>query len=258
MERGYADTPMGQIHYREMGSGDPLILLHQTASSSDMYTEVMPLLAKDFRVIAMDTLGFGDSDQIDDAPGIEGYAKSIAQFLDALGIQKANILGHHTGAAFASEFASMYPDRVNKLVLSGQPDYDPEVRPQKIAGIQPAEIDPDGSHLEKAWARSAPGMKRWATPEQIHRAVVDNLKAGPKYYFAYLAVFNQDVRTRIPKITAPTLLLSGENDTFVERQAQIQPLFKSAEAHVFKDTGAITMQEKPEEFAKVVTDFLKK
>jgi pimeloyl-ACP methyl ester carboxylesterase len=258
VERGYADTPMGQVHYREMGSGEPVLLLHQTASSSDMFTELMPYLANDYRVIAMDTLGFGDSDQPDEPPGVEGYARNIAQFLDALGIEKAYVIGHHTGAAFASEFASTYPDRVIKLVLSGQPDYDPEVRPQKIAGIQPADVQADGSHLEKAWQRSAPGMKRWATPEQIHRAVVDNLKAGPKYYFAYLAVFNQDVRTRIPKIAAPTLLVSGENDVFVERQEQLKPMFKSAETYVFKDTGAITMQEKPEEFAKLVTDFFKK
>jgi pimeloyl-ACP methyl ester carboxylesterase len=259
MLRGYADTSLGQVHYLEQGSGEPLVLLHQTADSARMYTEVFPCLAERFRVIAPDTPGFGDSDKPSEPPGIEGYARALAEFLDSLGIARANLLGHHTGASIAVEFASTYPDRVLKLVLSGCPDYDPEVRPQKSAtSAQPARIEADGSHLDRAWQRVSAGMKGWATLEQIHRSVVDTLKAGPNFYFAYLAVFNQDVRTRIPKITAPTLLMSGEKDLFVERQEQLKPLFKQAETYVFQGAGALTMMERTDEFCRVVTDFLTK
>src|SRR5262245_44344222 len=118
MLRNYANTSLGQVHFREMGQGAPLLLLHQTAESGAMFSEVMPLFAKNFRVIAMDTPGFGDSDKPAAAPGIEGYAKAVAEFLDSLGINKANVLGHHTGASIAVEFASTWPDRVIKLVLS--------------------------------------------------------------------------------------------------------------------------------------------
>ncbi|MFN8532365.1 MAG: alpha/beta hydrolase [Dehalococcoidia bacterium] len=257
MLRDYADTWLGQMHYREQGTGEPLILLHQTADSGQMFTEVFPCLSERFRVIAPDTPGFGDSDKPSEPPGIEGYARALADFLDSLGIDRANVLGHHTGASIAVEFAATYPDRVIKLVLSGCPDYDPEVRPQKIAtSAQPSPIDEGGEHLARAWARVSGGMKSWATLEQIHRSALDTLKAGPNFYYSYLAVFTQDVRTRIPKITAPTLLVSGENDIFVERQEQIRPMFKEAKTYVFKGAGALTMMERTDEFCRVVTDFL--
>ena len=59
MKRYFLDTPYGQIHYVVEGSGDPVILLHQSPRSIDEYAEVMPLLAREYRVTAMDTLGYG-------------------------------------------------------------------------------------------------------------------------------------------------------------------------------------------------------
>lgn len=58
---GYADTPLGQLHYAESGAGQPVILLHQTPRSLDEFAEVQPLLAAHRRVIAMDMYGFGQS-----------------------------------------------------------------------------------------------------------------------------------------------------------------------------------------------------
>ncbi len=63
MKRAYVDVPGGQVHYRTEGRGRPLILIHQSVCSSDEYSRVLPLLAKNYRVIAMDTLGYGESDK---------------------------------------------------------------------------------------------------------------------------------------------------------------------------------------------------
>src|SRR5262249_33209711 len=59
--RAFLDTPEGHIHYQTAGSGPAVLLLHQTPRSSDEYRDVMPILARDFRVVAMDTVGYGDS-----------------------------------------------------------------------------------------------------------------------------------------------------------------------------------------------------
>ena len=59
---GYAQAPQGQLHYRDAGSGDPILLLHQTPRSLDEFAELQPLLARNHRVIAMDMVGFGGSD----------------------------------------------------------------------------------------------------------------------------------------------------------------------------------------------------
>src|SRR5579862_94804 len=102
MQRGYADTPEGQIHYFTEGSGKPLLLLHMTPRSSTMYRRLIPTLARTRRVIAMDTLGFGNSDP---APAcykqIGDYARNVVHFLDAMGIERADVLGTFTGSLIA-------------------------------------------------------------------------------------------------------------------------------------------------------------
>lgn len=60
LKRAFADTSLGQIHYRTVGSGPPLVLLHNTWLSSRMFFGVIPDLARDFTVYALDTLGQGD------------------------------------------------------------------------------------------------------------------------------------------------------------------------------------------------------
>jgi len=63
MKRAFIDTPEGQIHFRTEGRGEPVLLLHKASLSSEEYKEMIPILAKNYRVIAIDVLGCGDSDQ---------------------------------------------------------------------------------------------------------------------------------------------------------------------------------------------------
>lgn len=256
MRRAYVDTPWGQIHYREAGSGPPLVLIHQTADSGAMFTEVFPLLAPHFRVIAPDTPGFGESDRPGGPPGIDGYARFIGQFMDALALPRAHLLGHHSGAAFALQFAATAPQRVDRLVLCGIPDFDPDKRPQTAAWLEPAPLEADGEHLQKAWDRIAGRMAAWATPQQIHRSVVDTLKALPDYRFAYMALREMDIGAAIALVTAPTLLLYGELETYAGRQEELAPLFRDARAHGLDSTTATTMVQSPGPFAQAVVGFL--
>ena len=70
VERRFVTTPLGRIHVAMAGTGFPVLLLHQTPRSWDEYRDVLPLLGRDFRAIAMDTLGFGDSDRPAGDPSI--------------------------------------------------------------------------------------------------------------------------------------------------------------------------------------------
>jgi len=87
-EKGLCRYPEGQIHYRAEGSGKSLLLLHKASLSSDEYTELLPLLSKNHRTIAVDALGCGESDQPLFVPAIEDYARNIIHFMDALKIAK--------------------------------------------------------------------------------------------------------------------------------------------------------------------------
>ncbi len=90
--RAFIRTREGTIHYVTAGAGDPVLLLHQTPRSWDEYRDVIPLLAENFSVIAMDTLGFGDSEKPSTPSSVEGYGRAVIAFLDALGIERTSIV----------------------------------------------------------------------------------------------------------------------------------------------------------------------
>src|SRR3954463_8304519 len=101
VERRFVATPLGHIHVAIAGTGFPVLLLHQTPRSWDEYRDVLPLLGRNFRAIAMDTLGFGDSDRPAGDASIALWAQAAFALLDSLEEPRAAIVGHHTGAAIA-------------------------------------------------------------------------------------------------------------------------------------------------------------
>ena len=123
IKRAFLDTDEGQILYRYGGTGEPMLLMHMNPRSGDEYRELMPMLAQHRQVLAMDMLGFGDSDKPARMYTIEDYAKTVIALLDGLGIEKISILGNHTGAFIAGEVAVRYSDRVDKLILSNAPAF---------------------------------------------------------------------------------------------------------------------------------------
>jgi len=128
VQRGFANTPEGQIHYAMAGQGKPVLFLHQTPRSWDEYRDVLPLIGKKYWAIAMDTVGFGDSYKPEKKGSIEEYARGVIGFLDAMSIDRVSIVGHHTGGVIAVEVAASYPERVDKLILSSTPYVDAKDR----------------------------------------------------------------------------------------------------------------------------------
>ncbi len=121
MRRGLVPTPVGAIEYLELGAGPPLLALHPTPGSCLWYADVAPLLSGERRVIAMTTMGYGRSDRPDPPyTTVRQYAEAAIAFLDALGVERASVLGSHTGSLLAVEIAAGWPQRVDRLVL-GEP-----------------------------------------------------------------------------------------------------------------------------------------
>ena len=124
LERRFVPTPSGTLHVAMAGAGAPVLLLHQTPRSWDEYRDVLPLLGRHLRAMAMDTIGFGDSAPVRGEASIEACAEAALQLLTALGHARAAVMGHHTGAVIAMEMAARAPDRVTALVLSSCPMVD--------------------------------------------------------------------------------------------------------------------------------------
>ena len=135
-----------------------------------MYVKLIPLLSSDYWVIAMDLLGFGNSDALpwNNAP-VPDRARNVNHFIAALGIDKRQLFGLHTGAALGAEVAAAWPEKVRALILFGFPYIESEEERQQIyahlersTGVPPTDIaadwtpmniSPDGSHLTVLWAR---------------------------------------------------------------------------------------------------------
>ena len=125
IDRVFVKTRSGRLHAAIAGEGFPVLLLHQTPRSWDEYRDVLPLLGRRFRAIAMDTAGFGDSQPKPWGDNsIESWAAAAFDLLDALGVTRAALVGHHTGAVVAMEMAASQPDRAAALVLSSCPFVD--------------------------------------------------------------------------------------------------------------------------------------
>lgn len=265
IKRAFLDTEDGQIHYRIGGEGEPLLLLHMNPRSSDEYRELMPMLAQQRRVIAMDFMGFGDSDKPPRMYTISDYAKTVIALLDELGISKASILGNHTGAFVATEVAAAYPERVNKIILGNVAGFG-EAGKTRLSELfaKGFQIQEDGSHLMQRWqARS-----RYVGSAALnHRWVLDDFKCFGYPLYAVWAVgeYCLEAESRLAMIKCPSLILWGLDDVqeferlglamAENRHFVAQAIPHSQEVEL--EAGTICMMNQiPEEVSEVVIKFL--
>jgi len=254
------DTPSGQIHYRVAGEADkpPVLLLHQTPRSSLEFLHVIPLLARQMRVYAMDTIGYGDSFKPDKECSIEDYARGAIDLLDALDISKTSLVGHHTGAVIAIELAASYQERVEKMVLSSAPYIDEakresmKNRPQ-IDFVEPKE---DGSHLTALWNRRRNFYPK-NRPDLTESYVIDALKAGEKIEEGHKACHEYRMENKVERISCPTLLVCGTDDPYaLPDQEKLKTKIKGSKLIIIPGGMVPLPDQMPEEFSLAMLPFL--
>ncbi|MBK17736.1 MAG: hypothetical protein CMM52_02715 [Rhodospirillaceae bacterium] len=107
------------ISYRERGEGEPLFFLHGMGCGSVNWESQYDQFSDRYRVIGWDAPGYGKSSDFDtDLPSVADYAMAMAGFLDALGIEKAHLVGHSYGGIMVTAFHRAFPDRVRSLTLA--------------------------------------------------------------------------------------------------------------------------------------------
>lgn len=260
IRRAFADLSIGQVHYASCGdtSAPVVLFLHQTPRSWAEYRGVLPLVGHRYRAIAMDTAGFGDSAPAPWPPTIERWAAVAAELLDALGIQKAHVAGHHTGGVIAIELAASYPDRVGALVLSSTPFTNEAFRRARadrppIDEVQPSD---DGAHLMAMW-RKRQAFYPQSRPELLEAFVLDALKVAGPLEGGHRAVASYRMEDRIGSITHPTLVIRAPDDPFASPHAA-ELVAHLRNAHLVEIMGGMVPlpDQLPEAFARAVLDFL--
>lgn len=108
-----------KLHYTEKGTGKPLILLHGNGESGEYFIHQLDYFSHQFRVIAVDTRGHGQSPRGTKPFTIRQFAEDLREFMDEMQIEQADLLGFSDGGNIALIFALQYPARVDRLVLNG-------------------------------------------------------------------------------------------------------------------------------------------
>ena len=260
IRRAYVDLPHGQVHHAECGdaSAPAVLLLHQTPRSWAEYRAVLPLLGTRYRALALDTVGFGNSDPLPGPASIEAWAGAAAQLLDALDIAQAHVVGHHTGGVIAVELAARHAPRVRSLVLSSTP-YTDEAFRRARAERPPIDAVPDsvdGSHLTLLW-RQRQAFYPAGRPDLLQAFVTDALKVQGDVEAGHRAVASYRMEERIGAITQPTLVIRAPGDPFAAPHAA-DWLQRLPHARLVDIAGGMVPlpDQLPAEFARAVTDFL--
>jgi pimeloyl-ACP methyl ester carboxylesterase len=259
IERRFVQTKRARIHLAMIGSGEPLLLLHQTPRSWAEFRDALPLLGQRYRTIAMDTVGFGDSDALPAGEAsIESWAACAFDLLDELGIASAAIAGHHTGAAIAIEMAAARPERVRALVLSAPPYVDAAKRAAFSGKKIIDEVSPssDGAHLLEMWQMRQPFYPS-GDIDLLERFVVDAIKAGRMAAEGHRAVNRYVMETRLPLVRCPTLVISPTADPHAHPVAD-KVVGAIAGASLIEVEGAMVPfpDQMPEIFAATIVGFL--
>ncbi len=161
----YADVNGISLFYEEHGSGQPLILLHGGLGMGEMYAPILPLLAKDRRVITVDLQAHGHTADVDRPLRHETLADDIAGLIGHLGLARADVMGYSFGGATALRTAIQHPALVRRLVVVSVASRRDGWYPESLAGM-----DQMGSHLAEPlkqsplyemYASAAPRVQDW-------------------------------------------------------------------------------------------------
>ncbi len=234
IRRGFVDVEEGQVHYRyagleHRGSRRPLVMLHPSPGSARLLEPLIGELGRSRAVYATDTLGNGDSSAPRGSqPEIADFADGHLRAIDALGIDRFDLYGSHTGGNIAIEIAIAHPDRVASLVLDGISLYTREERADMLEHYAPdVRIDALGSQFQYIWTfvRDAylfwPWYRREARarrplglpdPQTLHDKTVEVLKAARTYPLSYRAAIRYEKESRLPLIRVPLLFACAGTD----------------------------------------------
>jgi pimeloyl-ACP methyl ester carboxylesterase len=270
-----------RVGYREAGAGEEVVLLHGCPFSSFIWRRVMPQLAGDFRCLAPDLLGLGDTETPPDADwSLRAQAAMILGFLDRLGVARAHVVGHDHGGALAQLLAAEHANRVDRLVLANAEAYDNWPSRDERPFVRLTQVPLIGDTVLWAWARRPLFRLTLTAAKTVHdrRALTDELLDG--YIAANLADRHRRAKTKrflagqldpahnritlelldgLRNFDHPTLLIWATDDPHFGPQwgeRLLRDIPGATRLERLTKTGHLLMEERPDTVAALIRDFL--
>ena len=253
--RHFANFGDRQLHFRISGNGPPLLLLHQSPTSSAEMASQLEALAPEFTVIAPDLPGYGLSDPLPvNEANMAPFADAIVAFLDLLGLEQVCAYGFHTGAMLAAELAYRHPQRLTAAIIDGLVVLTEEERRDFMAKyFKKAPPQPEGGHLPFHWARIRDQLLffPWYRKEHSVRMgidlppaaalqpyVLDLLRTRSK--LGYRAAFAYPTAARSAKWQIPVFLLNFAADPICHHVERVDAYPDCVTREILPDPDALT------------------
>ena len=246
------------IAYIDSGKGQPIVLLHGFCGSSSYWEHIIPTLSADFRVIAPDLPGHGQSDPLKGKSTIKNIADQVKNFLDELNLAEVTMFGHSLGGYITLAFAEKYSNHLNGYSLihsTAYPDSD-EAKQGRLANIEkvnqsgiyslidglvPKLFSPEnqdenyvGTAMEIGYSTSAEGA-------------IDALNAMKD---------RPDRNQVLETSTLPILLIAGEQDQIIPAEKTFSVSKVNIKQSIIKDSGHMSMFENPMELISEIQGYL--
>ena len=269
---GSVSTRSHSLSVMTAGEGEPVIAIHGLGATKASFLPTVAALADDFRLIALDLPGFGESDKPLGAPyDAKWFAAAVVELLDALGLERAHLIGNSLGGRVALEVGLRSPDRVDRLVLLAPSlawrrdrPWAPLlrlVRPE-LGAIQPA----PRAVVERIVARVVPGAEDGWTAAGVDEFLRSYLTPAGRaaFYAAARQIYLEEPEgddgfwPRLRSLQPESLFVWGRRDrlvplAFARHVTDAVP----AAAHLELDCGHVPQLERPRETHAAAREFLR-
>lgn len=269
------------VAYVDEGDGPPVLLLHGCPFSAAVWRAVISRLRPRFRCLAPDLLGLGDTETPPGADwSLPAQAETVLGFLDAVGLRQVDLVGHDHGAAVAQLIAAGAPQRIGRLVLTNAEAYDNWPSADELPFVRATQLPVLGRLLLWAWAR--PALFRYAlrSGKAVHDPAVLTADLLGGYIAANLADPRRRAKTRrflagqldpanqrattealagLRGFDHPTLIVWGEDDPHFGPdwgRRLLADIPGAVRLELLPRTGHLLMEERPDELAGLIADFL--
>jgi pimeloyl-ACP methyl ester carboxylesterase/ketosteroid isomerase-like protein len=252
------DSNGTRIHVTQRGSGElALVFLHYYGGSSRTWDRVASELSDQYRIVATDHRGWGDSEAPADGYRIADLAADAEGVIEALGLQRYVLVGHSMGGKVAQLIASRRPRGLEGLVLVAPSPPSPMLLPdEQRATLTGAYQSRESVEFVIDHVLTGKSLDA-ALREQV---IEDSLKGAPQARAAWPNVaMREDISAAVASIDAPTIIISGELDQ-VDRvatlQAELMPRIPHAAMYILPGIGHLSPLEAPIEVARLIARFV--
>jgi pimeloyl-ACP methyl ester carboxylesterase len=274
----YVDTGQLRLHAVTGGQGPPLLLVHGWPQTWYQWRLVMPALARDFQVVAVDQRGIGLSDKPEDGYDTATLAGDLVALMDALGHQRFALVGFDTGLLISYALAADHPDRVDRLVVGEAPL--PGISPPTPLILPPQVVDRlwhipfnqlaetneqlvrgrEDIFIGAEYAASAGTNKLLADAVSYY---IDRLAADPEalhgsfqLYRAFPATTAQNEQRKTRRLPVPVLAIGGAESSGAMVADTMQLVADDVQTLVIPGIGHWVAEQAPEQLLAALTAFL--